>query len=233
MKKLILALLIAGNYAATAQEAEQVVTKPLYVRKNELGLMAETHFNNNLNNRDMSFGGLQYKRWVKPHMGYRLMMAYGEFFENNNRIVQGKLGDTVFERSTVTRIPNIIVGLGVEMQRKFYKRVYLFAAVEARASYGKGEYYYELSERVETAQYSQYTSTTVGTGLDASMFTLNVAPSIGAKIQFRHLCFGTELSAIQMGYKRVRYEMMYPQYMSVGGFDAGTFRQRFFLHYRF
>lgn len=233
MKKILIALLLTGNYVATAQEAEQLATKPLYVRKNELGLMGESHFNQNVNAGDISFCGIQYKHWVKPNMGYRLILAYGEFFENYYPTIQGKFGDTVIETSRQTTIPNVIAGLGVEMQRKFYKRVYLFAAVEARAGYGTGKYSYVTSERIENNQFNQYASTTFTPDAYARMFTVNVAPSIGAKIQFRSICFGTELSAIQLGYKNIYYSQNFPSYMSTSGFDAGMFRQRFFLHYRF
>jgi hypothetical protein len=65
------------------------------------------------------------------------------------------------------------------------------------------------------------------------MFSGNIAPTIGAKIQFRSLCIGTELSAMQLGYKSIRYSQGFPLYTSMSEFDAGQFRQRFFIHYRF
>lgn len=205
--------------------------KPLFPRKNELGLMGETGFGNN--NKNTGFTGVQYKRWVKPYMGYRVLAAYGEYYERYHLLSETKLGDTVIETSRETTVPLASLGAGIEMQRKFYKRVYLFAAVEVRGSYGRGRYNHVISQRVENNAVNYYAETAFTPQADVRMFSVFATPSIGAKLQWRKFSIGTEISALQLGYTNTKYKYEVNNSGGMIDFNAGVFRQRFFVHYCF
>jgi hypothetical protein len=231
MKVILFVLASALLTTSVFAQDETKGKKTLFPQKNELGLMAETGFGNN--NKNTGFTGLQYKRWVKPYMGYRIIASYGEYYERYRLLSETRLGDTVIETSRATTVPLASLGAGIEMQRKFYKRVYLFAAVELRGSYGHGRYNHIVSQRVENNAVNYYAETAFSPQADVRMFSLFATPSIGAKLQWRKLIIGTEISAIQLGYTNTKYQYDMSNTGGMLDFNAGSFRQRFFVHYCF
>ena len=224
----IATLSVALSATATAQETNSNEPAPVN-RKSELGLMGETSFGNNNNGNIDGMAGIQYKRWVKPNAGYRIIAAYGRYSNFGTPKVLSKEGDTVTETHRRTEIPVAIVGGGLEMQRHFYKRIYLYAAAELRVGYGRGSYDSIVIKRNDNSNYANAIS---GVRMNSvSLFSIAAAPSIGAKFIFNRIVFGTELSALNLNFSSLKY----PNTSSsgVGEFNPGTFWPRFFVHYPF
>ncbi len=198
------ALAVALSATATAQETSN---EPAPVnRKSEIGLMGETSFGNNNNDNIDGMAGIQYKKWVKPNAGYRIIVAYGQYSNFSTPKVLSKTGDTVTETHRRTEIPVAIVGGGLEMQRHFYKRIYLYAAAELRVGYGRGSYDSIVVKRSEGTNYADAVTGARINGV--SLFSVAAAPSIGAKFVFNRIVFGTELSALNLNFSSLQYPNM-------------------------
>lgn len=223
---ILLAILAGGN----AYAQDEIKTDILLLRypKNEIGLAGETNFSNE------KFGGpgmVQYKRWVRENMSYRVNAGVGTYSDFSHDGYFGIIGDTILEKQTREQATMAFAGGGVEMQRHFFKTVYLYAAVDLLAGYGQGKTEDYIVRRVEVDGQDYTESTpTPGKG-DISIFHLNIAPFIGAKIVFNRISFGTEMSAINMSYTGVKDN--FTGSSGITELNMGFLRQRFFIHYRF
>jgi len=197
-------------------------------KQQEAGIFAQTGWNSD--NENLSFFGLQYKRWQNEHFGWRAIGAFGNYSATKNvfSITSSSSEDTSVKRYVDTDIPLGMVGLGMEAQRTFYKRIVLFAAIELRASYGKG-----TQKNIETQESSKsnYNYYHVFTAADARLFYMALAPSIGAKCQFRKFNFGLEFSGINMNYTSLKIANFAAQ--GIFNFDAGNVNSRAFFAYNF
>lgn len=224
---LIISILLIGS-SCFAQDETKTDILLLKYPKNEIGLTSETNFSNE------EFGGpgmIQYKRWVRENMAYRVNAGVGTY---HNFVLDGYfgiIGDTVLEKQTRQQATMAFLGGGVEMQQHFYKHVYLYAAIDVLAGYGNGETEDYLVRVVEVnGQDYRESSQAPGRG-DISVFHMNVAPFIGAKIVFNRISAGTEISAINLAYTSKSDNFGYTQ--SIGDMNMGYLRQRFFINYRF
>lgn len=236
--RLLIIASVLTTLSATAQDTEREQVTPKRVPgKNEIGFFTEIFNTNNWYNSNYSAtAGLQYKRWAKPNIAYRIMGSLGHYSQQSAAYFKEKRNDTVFQTQNYANIPMYFAGGGVEVQRQFYKKVTLYAAIELKAGYGAG-----TSEEVEIQEVQQasypygspiyhHQSNTLRTN-DVSAFVMDVTPFIGAKLNFKRLSLGTEISVIKAGFEHVNYDNM-PNY-GTGNFDAGNFRQRLYLNYRF
>lgn len=241
--KRFLSVIIAIVFAscAYAQDTERETPAPKRVPgKNEIGLFAEIISGNSFGNATYnSYLGLQYKRWAKPDIAYRVMGALGDFNYNTVPQVIAKNGDTVISTQIYSNVPMYFVGGGVEVQRQFYKKVVLYAAIELRGGYGKAQYEkMEITEvNKDIPQTLQYTNNyramrPIASG-GVSTFALDVTPFIGAKINFKRISLGTEATIVQAGLYTIKYATI-PNY-SYGNseFSLGNFRQRVYVNFRF
>lgn len=229
MRSTFIALTVLIGSSAFAQDSNN--TDILLLKKypkNEIGLVSETNFGNE------EYGGpgmVQYKRWVRENMAYRVNAGVGSYSHFNLNSYYGIIGDTVFEKQSRQRATMAFAGAGVEMQRHFYKRVYLYAAVDLLAGYGSGETEDYLVRKVAiNGQDHTESSLMPGRG-KLSVFHMNLAPFIGAKIVFNRISFGTEISAINLSYTSKTDNFGYKS--SIGEMNMGYLRQRFFINYRF
>lgn len=233
---IIASVLTTLSAAAQDTEREQVTPKRI-PGKNEIGFFAEI-FNGNswYNSNYAATAGLQYKRWAKPNIAYRIMGSMGHYSQQSDAYFRQKRNDTVFQTQNYANIPMYFGGGGVEVQRHFYKKVTLYAAIELKAGYGAG-----TSEEVEIQEVQQanypyggpiyhHQTNTLRTN-NVTAFVMDVTPFVGAKLNFKRLSLGTEVSIVRAGLEKVNYENI-PDF-STGNFDASNFRQRLYLNYRF
>lgn len=224
---LIISILLIGS-SCFAQDETKTDILLLKYPKNEIGLTSETNFSNE------EFGGpgmIQYKRWVRENMAYRINAGAGTYHNFVLDGYYGIAGDTILEKQTRQQATMAFLGGGVEMQRHFYKHVYLYAAIDVLAGYGNGKTEDYLVRVVEVNGQDYRESTPMPRRDNISLFYLNVAPFIGAKIVFHRITFGTEMSAISLSYTNKTTSSGYQS--SIGDVNMGHLRQRFFINYRF
>jgi hypothetical protein len=231
MKKVILsALLLSIGTAAFAQETEEEVpvtrVQPA-VRNHELGIMTQSGDNE----RSVNLVGAQYKVWKDEHRAFRFIAAFGSHTSYASSILA--LGaDSITEVHSTTNVKMPVIGMGVEMQRQFWRRVYLSAAVDVWGGYGGGNVETFTGTRARTTAggpINTYGSSFIPQ--DVKMTYVGLAPSIGAKIRGNRVTVGLELMPIQMVYRNINYEKA----SSVGvlDFNAGIYFQRISVAYRF
>lgn len=229
------ALLATTSYAQDSErETETIKRVP---GKNEMGVFGEMfNFNNYNSSSYATYAGLQYKRWAKPNIAYRIMGAAGEY--NNNSIPRfvDKRGDTLVQSQTYANVPMIFAGGGVEVQRQFLKRVYLYAAIELRAGYGSSSYSEIQTKEVKKdfvpfTPYPVYNESFLVKSGNVSAFAVDVTPFIGGKINFKRISLGTEISVIKSGIQSIKYSDM-PAYTTTD-VSVGDFRQRVYVNFRF
>ncbi|MCB9045330.1 MAG: hypothetical protein H6550_04220 [Chitinophagales bacterium] len=230
MKYILFALALPFALSANAQNemsAEQTVP----VRKNEIGLLGDP----GISGYDpQSYNSIQYKRWVKPnHMAWRANVGYGKYSQYNHEIIFPSLGDTSVVQHSISDIPQVYAGIGAEMQRHFYKKVYMYAAVDLYATYGKGSTKDVLDlEVTDNNNASIFRNQSLVRAYDATRFSIGVLPFVGVKLQFSRISFGTELTGIRMQYSSVNYSAK-PSDGGLVDFDMGNFTQRVFINFRF
>jgi hypothetical protein len=213
------------------------VAKPAKVnfeRKNEFGAFVQINPYNN-NKEDFNLMGFSYKTQKTERFTLRFMAAYGDYNTQDQKSYVSYVSDTFVSKGTKTHISLGMLGGGIEVQRKFYKKVYLFAAVELRAGYGSGTIDSFVQKDFASNSAGQLRITeSYGAGQgDANMFHASISPSIGAKLQFKRISFGTEMFTAQLSYNNTTYRDARKYNMSVMNFDLGNISHRFFFNYRF
>jgi len=225
MRTTLVVLTLLACSSVIAQETNDVI--PVYP-KHEIGLSGETNFGNS------DYGGpsmLQYKHWMRHNMAIRVNAGIGTYQAYNSDGYYGVSGDTILERQTHNKATMGYGGFGIEMHRHFYKSIHLYAAAEVMAGYGSGTSESFLVKRVITNGQDYSNSDIVpGNSGTVSLFNLNIAPYVGAKIVLKRISFGTELSGISMGYTNVSTN---GKSSSSADMNAGSFRQRFYVLFRF
>lgn len=229
MKNILLVIaLLSQTTLLQAQDA--VVKKPARERKNEIGIFSHMNSSSPGTYGNMDIQGVQYKRWKNETIGFRVIAGYGSYYNHSEPFNVKTLSDTVVEKNTQTNIGLGTIGFGVEAQRKFFKRVYLYAAMELRGGYGTGTNDTVTVKRLVNPN-NYYSFASNGGRTDATMFDINLSPSIGAKLNFNRLSFGVEVYGVNMGYRTIRYGNG-PSY-STGDFDMGNISQRMFINFKF
>lgn len=235
MKKLALIFLLGiGSqqlYAQSEPETEPVEqTKPVKERKNEIGLFGQT--SNGFDN-DLTMAGVQYKKWVRPNMAIRALIAHGAHhsYDHSPGLIN-IIGDTVLTKNLNSRVNMVFIGGGVEAQRHFYKKIYLFAGLELRAGYGSGYMDTLYSKQYKEQGSSRYTTSVDGirsSTPNINMTYVGFSPSIGAKFQWSRITLGAEIFPGEMAFNSRNVSGTTTSLM-----DLNTdLRQRVFLHFRF
>ncbi len=229
--KVLFAIMVLFSLSSTAQES--VTTEPITpkAKDKEVGVILQAAFGNS-DAPTVPMAGLQFKKWKNEHFGIRTMAAYGGFNQYLNTYKSGFITprqDTLVEKYTETVAGVGILGIGVEAQRQFYKRVVLFAAVELRGGYGSGS----EKDYTDVSVYSQNSGSynrAVTASRDAKVYFIEFAPSIGAKLQFKRWNVGLELSGLNMNSFTINNGINKSGYSN---FDAGYFTNRVFFCYNF
>lgn len=234
MKNLIAAMIIIGmSTYATAQDIEAPENSTPKIKKHEIGFTSEIiDFGGSINNSTLQ--ALQFKKWKNEHYGARFLIGRATFQSDRNfPTTYITNNDTITKNMPLTFAQMGFVGVGLEAQRQFYKRIYLFAAVEGRFGFGKASVD-TIQERVTTS--GRYVELDPATRqpfpnrptLDA--FQAALTPTFGAKFQFSRVTFGSE-----MAWNIFNYTQVGNPGSTLSSFDLDMSRMgaRFFVHYRF
>lgn len=239
MKRIIACLMLIGtSYCTMAQDGELLPiteSKPTF-KKNEIGLTAELDVFRSPNS-STAFQAIQYKHWKNEHFGARFLLGRRDYYDNASwRASYQVSNDTIISRTPITNGGVGIAGIGLEAQRQFYKRVYLFAAVEAKFGYGKAtiDTIVERSIENNTNRYLSPPPPTATPGRPANntdVYYASLVPTFGAKFQFNRISFGSEMALNLLNYSYVNNKVT----PGVGtlDFDLGRLNPRFFIQYRF
>ena len=229
----LLFLLLVGGISAFAQATVD--------NTSALGVYGETNsMFSGIGNPVVSTAGLQYNKWTKKHIGFVVTLGYGNYVHDPASGLTVLIGPDTLKTKTVNSNVNLgMVGFGIQAERRFYKKVYFFAGIQLRAGYGSGktdttmsrEYNYTQIDPVTGFTYQNTaTSSYNKTGTGISMFYLGFTPSIGAKLEFKKFCVGTEF----MNY--FTYRSLKPNNGTASNmvdFDFGNITQRLFVQYKF
>lgn len=230
MKNIFLLLLLACM-ATTTQAQEMQETGEPKERKHAIGLQFATPFGNA---SDEELVGIQYKRWIRPNRAIRVSAMYGMWEVTNPRRVTNVIRDTAFESYTRDYADMFYLNAGIEMHKHFYKKAYLYAAIDLRGGYGSGYSQENLVKNYpETGGYTRSIFISSNTTYDLTRFRVDATPFIGVKLLFNRIAFGTEISAISTGFTSVTTRNPRSQSVSLFDLDAGQFRQRMFINFRF
>lgn len=228
MKNILLVLtLMSPTALLSAQEASK---KILTERKHEIGIFSHINSMSSGSYGNMDMQGVQFKLWKNETIGFRVLAGYASYNNFSSPFSVKTLSDTVVERSTQTNIGLGTIGFGVEAQRRFYKRVYLYAAMELRGGYGRGTTDTVTVKRLVNPN-NYYSEATNGGRALADMFYINLSPSIGAKLNFNRISFGVEVYGVNLGYQSISYGN--GPTTGMGDFDMGNVSQRVFINFRF
>lgn len=233
MKKIMIgALLMCMTTGIVAQDI-QPEELPTF-RKNEIGVTAELDaFNSTLNST--TFQALQFKHWKNEHYGARFLVGRGDFQSTYDFPQYYQVSnDTVYKKTPLTNGNMGIVGVGLEAQRQFYEKVYLFAAIEGKFGFGSGRVDTLTERSVESPQHPlQHPVGPIpaASPVSVSMFYAGLTPTFGAKFQFRHITFGSEMAWNLLNYTNITYGNQSPR--SLMDLDMSRLSPRFFVNYRF
>ena len=226
MKKMLPPLLLLlSTFAIRAQEIPVPAPKPY---KHELGIFTQIDMGGN-EHLSMGLTGLQYRYRHTERLGIRAIAAYGSYSSSGSETFHGS-GDTIITHQKHFDIGLPVLGLGLEAKRHFYRKVYLFAALELKGGYGAGSggtlerrstghgdsITYHLSQNIDRR--------------DASLLYIGMTASVGGQIQWSRVCLGLELLPVTMMYRKIDDDT---GRAGIADLNLGDFSQRLFLHYRF
>lgn len=217
MKKLSLVLIfvVAASVASYAQQQSVSTssTSPISTfvdKKNEIGIFGQAAFGYT-NNEGQVINGIQYKHWIKPNVGIRILGGFSPYYSSRRPIVLERIGyDTVRVRNYYHEANTVFVGLGIEAQRHFYKRVFLYAAVDIIGGYGTGQ------AQTNTSLNSIYNSSQIFISNNLPDYVygkysrtyVKLLPNIGSKIVFKRFDFGLDMSAIDINWTSENSELI-------------------------
>lgn len=227
MRNLILSSLAMLSLTASAQEVTTLELKPTQ-KKNEIGMLTDLGFSNN-----NSGIGIQYKHWKNDSKAIRANVSYSEYNYAASKIYFPAQGDTVFSSQAITDISTVSIGLGVEMQRHFYKKIYMYAAIDVYANYGKGNTNEILSRELTQNGNNERLDYDIAQTYSSTIFKAGILPLVGVKFNFNRISFGTELSGMRMEYSSLKHSNGMPSTGGIVDFDMGNFSQRVFVNFRF
>jgi hypothetical protein len=227
MKHFLLAfILLSAANGASGQNVQLSTDVPKSMPTREMGIFGQ----GGEGSGDASLGmvGLQYKHWHNERVGFRIIGAYGNYHAMGpDRIYTS--GDTVVTRRQHINVNLPIVGFGVEAQRHFYKRIYLFAALELKGGYGSGTADSSLTASVgynnPPYQYGRYSD-----ARDVNLTMVSFTASIGAKVQFNRINVGAEILPLRMQYTNMSGDVQNGGLLDFGMWGMSN---RLFLSYRF
>lgn len=210
-------------------------------KKNELGLFAES---NSMDSYDggpvMSTLGLTYKHHKNDFVALVLSAGHTTYqFAPHSYVHPADFKDTLTWRDLHTNVSLLTIGTAVEVQRKFYKRLSLFAGGELRLSFGEGR-----SDTMNMSLYRvPYPSTYPGSpgyyidgtvnsqaGADLSVMQVGILPYIGIKVALGRINLGYSISNYMFRFQSEVSDRNATTYMN---FELGNTYQRLFATYRF
>jgi hypothetical protein len=220
--------LLISLFAAVNLHAQK---KPIPFRSNEIGIGYRIPSYTQSYQSQIGFD-LMYKHFTKPNKAYRLMLG----FQNQDFRLSKKYYTyaqyTLLIKNKYYNYSTVFVGAGVQMQRHFYKRIFLTAAADTRFHMGKGKLKYNEVVNYSLAGNEQQKINSSDIS-DVKAFKWDLFPSIGAKFEFSHINFGMELTAAFMQYVSLKPSTSSELPFSLFDLDIGNNFTRFYINYRF
>jgi hypothetical protein len=230
--KLMICLLLAAPITVWAQNTDSF--------RNSVGVFVETNalFVGD-ENPNMKTMGLQYIMNTKKILRYKVSVGYADYWHMPRGVFHAVQADTVKMRK-VNRYINLgMVGVGLEVQRQFYRKMYFFAGFDLRAGYGTGksdtsvnkEYTFKFYDSTANRSFDiMQSNSDILRGPDVTMVYAGFTPYFGLKLEFKHFSVGTSF----MNY------FAYRSIQSKGGhndalidFSSANITQQFFVRYKF
>jgi hypothetical protein len=199
--------------------------------KNEIGLMADLNMGSENNNLNMV--GLQYIRWKNPHFAGRFSISIaGYSITQSETFLPSYYTDSIFSKQANYTLSMVHFSAGFQVQRHFYRKVYLYAGGDLSLGLGTGYYDTSFIRRGITSNGGVYEQVNYGnTTKRSGDLYVGVSPFLGVKINLKRWVIGTELSNAIHGVSRSN---------GVGNgksfsmdFAAANFNQRLYINYRF
>ncbi|GEM_PF-930943 len=231
-----IALLGFNALSLNAQETEPGKNKLMNTfkeRKTELGALGQIFYGPR-EFRGQALMGIQFKRWVKPDIAFRVMAAYNPYNYSQRPYVKERYSaDSLKVQYSRSSVDMIALGFGIEVQRQFYKRVFFFAGLELLAGYGTGTTTsFSKIVPVEDIYYTYMGS--INPDYDATFYRKSYAkvlPGVGAKIVFDKINFGLEAQFASIG---IDSESNGTRRTTMPNIDLlGNMAYRFHVDYRF
>jgi len=231
--KLMICMLLAAPITVWAQKTDSF--------RNSVGLFYETNwlFRNAISS-PMETAGFQYVRKGKKWLNYNISVGYGNYESTPERYwVRNVHVDTFRSVSRNKKFDLAILGLGIEAERQFYKKLCFFAGLGLRLGYGRGPTDSVFEKRYLFREYNPFIEDTVvsgnweirhSAGPDESMFYAGLTPYFGLKVDFKRFSVGTSF---------MNYIALTIMPMSGGGTDRviefieNNITQQFFVRYKF
>lgn len=208
-------------------------------KSKEFGLFAETKLNTYSSANSYSAFGLQYRKESKPNKFYRSQVMYqqksNEYRSNDFRIE----GDSLREVLYSSKNKGLFVGFGIEQQRHFYKKLHLYASLDARLGYGYSAHYKSMrSTRIDTSVNVFFANSNINyskpekiSNMTTSRYSLDILPSIGSKLIFDKLILGFETGFnVSNAYQTQKNPN--GERFSIYDLDLGLFLYRVYVNYR-
>jgi hypothetical protein len=174
---------------------------------------------------------VMYKKFLKPNRALRFMAG----FQNQNfykgQTVYEVMHDTVFATTPNQSAKTVFIGLGMQMQRHFYKRIVFTGAIDTRFHYGRGRFE-KYTEKVNLLnQEKSHESAEFISG--ARAFQWDLIPSIGVKFEFSRINFGIEMLSHMMDYFSLVPYSSSVSSISLFDFEIAQPSSRLTFNYRF
>ncbi len=207
-------------------------------RKHSIGVYTDGNAAMGNDNPSIGSWGVYYSFPRKKNSSYTVSLDYTNYVNNTAPVLYKIVSDTTIRRGMRTSIPLVTAGYGIETQRHFYRKVYLFAGLEMRVGYGSGTIDTVLGREynvLHTNPGSGIVSHLVGWdqsmsyGADATMFYANLKPYIGARLQLKRIAIGLQFM------NGFRYEQVYSAGYGTGSlnWDISSLSQRLTVAYKF
>ncbi len=227
MKQIILIAMLSMSVTGSIAQS---TTKKIPSRKNEIGFGYRIPTFNNFNNE--AGIDLMFKHYTKPSKAFRIMAGYQNLQFRKSSSEYKALSDTLTISSKVYDFNTFFIGGGLQLQRHFYKRIILTAAVDTRFHMGSGDLNAIKEYKSLSGLYSPISSTSSSLGA-IKAFKWDLYPSIGAKFEFSRINFGLELTAQFMQYYSFVPQTSAITPLSLFDLDLGNAISRIFINYRF
>ncbi len=204
---ILLFLFVLSARGAFAQESpapQHAGGDTLVQRKNDIGFFLLGH-SGDPEQCDQSLMGLQYKYWLRQGAGIRLMAGYNAYRHWLDPWPQQAISpDTLLYRQDKRKANMFFVGAGLEVHRQFYRKVYLTAAIDVIAGWGKGhsQTFTRLKAMGDTISSYGTEPLPAQPSEKYSRLHIRLLPAIGAKFVFSRVNFGVEASGTNVSFYR-------------------------------
>lgn len=203
-KNILLVFLVFNVQCLYAQESVVSVDRSASAAKEksrELGIFSQ-FFHETEESGDQMLVGLQFRRQVKPQLNFRVLAAYHRYqYTARPEVLESYNNDSLRMQATKSNANMLAVGIGLEVQRHFYKRVWLFADAELLAGLGTGKTrsssnvlpfggFFRAFPDMMAADYKEVTY---------QRTYIRLVPGVGAKIVFDRVNFGLETQFASIG----------------------------------